>query len=121
MARDRIGSRELAIAIRFASWVLPPHRKDWAAAMLNEMAYARSRRSALLWALGCALSAIRERGVYEFMRTFTSRRIFKTLFGISALTVIAVAGVYATQKPYQRERILLYVLHGCGKFDCPRH
>ena len=99
-------------AIRLATWILPPHRKDWAEAMLNEMAYAGSRRAALYWLLGCVLSAIRERASYTLRRTCMTRRIFKTLFGLGAAAAIAVVGVYAVQKPYQRERIVQVVFHG---------
>ncbi|WP_188795217.1 hypothetical protein [Dyella nitratireducens] len=101
--------------------MMPPHRKDWAEAMLNEMAYVKSRRAAWHWLLGCTLFAIRERASYELGGVFMNRRIFKFLFGLSAASVIAVTGVYAIQKPYQRERILLFVFHGCTKYSCTRH
>ncbi|MFK2889911.1 hypothetical protein [Dyella flagellata] len=121
MSNSNMRSGRLPAAVRFVTWILPPHRRDWAEAMLNEMAYAGSHRAALLWVLGCTLFAIRARTAYELERTFMSRRILRALLGISAASVIAVVGVYAIQKPYQRERILLYVFHGCNKFGCPRH
>ena len=99
-------------AVRLATWILPPHREDWAEAMLNEMACAGSRRAALHWMLGCLWSAIRERTSYELGRALMTRRTLRTLFGLCAASVIAVAGIYALQKPYQRERIVMAVFHG---------
>jgi len=64
-------------AIRLATWILPPHRKGWAEAMLNELAYAASRRAALSWVPGCVLFAIGERTSCEPRRTFMTRRILK--------------------------------------------
>lgn len=95
----------IGIALRLATWLLPPHRKSWAETMFNEIAYIPSRRVALRWALGCTLSAVRERTSYEFGRTFMRHRTLKTLLGLGAASVILVAGLYAVQKPYQRERI----------------
>jgi len=103
---------EMARAIRLAAWILPPQRKDWAEAMLNEMAWAGSRRAALHWMLGCLWSAIRERTSYELGRTLMTRKTVRTLFGLCAASVIAGAGIYALQKPYQRERIVMAVFHG---------
>ncbi len=104
----------MAKAVRFAAWLLPPHREEWAEAMLNEMAYIGSRQAALHWALGCTWSAIRERTSYELGRTFMKRRALGTLLGLGAASLIAVFGIYALQKPYQRERILMVVFHGAG-------
>jgi hypothetical protein len=72
--------------------------------MLNERAYITSRRVALQWALGCALTAVRERVTYELERTLMSRRI-KVLFGLGAALVMGAIGIYIDAKPYQRERI----------------
>lgn len=98
-------------AIRFATWIMPAHRKDWADAMLNEMAYVPSRRAAWHWLLGCTLFAIRERVTYELVRVFMPNGILKTFFTLSAVATIAVIGIYAMQKPYQRERILITLFH----------
>lgn len=114
MASDNTTPTASAAAIRLAIWILPPHRKDWAEAMLNEMAYIRSRRGAWYWAFGCALFVIRERASYALARTFATRRILKTLLGLSAALVFTLAGVYMVQKPYQRERIWITVLHSIG-------
>ena len=112
MANGDAKPSNLTKAIRIATWILPSHRKGWAEAMLNEMAYAGSHRAALYWVLGCVLSAIRERTSYELRRTFMTRRILKTLFGLVAASAIAVVSVYTVQKPYQRERIVQVVFHG---------
>ncbi|MDE1893941.1 MAG: hypothetical protein KGM46_10205 [Pseudomonadota bacterium] len=114
MTNDSRGPTDLAAAIRLATWILPSHRKEWAGEMLNEMAYIRSRRRALYWAFGCALFAIRERASHEFASTFTTRRILKSLLGVSAAVTFLLTGVYMVQKPYQRERILITVLHSVG-------
>lgn len=106
MSDDGIRSARLvALAIRFATWLLPPHRKSWAKAMFNEIACIPSRRIALRWVLGCTLLAVRERTSYELGRTFVHHRVLKTLLGLGAASVVLVAGLYAVQKPYQRERI----------------
>lgn len=121
MANGSMSSTILRIAVRLATWILPPQRKDWAEAMLNEIAYVRSRRAALCWVLGSTLFAIRERASYGLVSALTLRGAHKALLGLSAAAVIAVIGVYAIQKPYQRERILLVVLHGCRKSSCAPH
>ena len=108
-------------AIRFATWILPRHRRDWAEAMLNEVAHIGSRRAAVLWALGCMLFALKERSSYEFARALPTHAIPKALLGVSAALILTVTGVYAIQKPYQRERIRLIVFHGCRKSGCPPH
>lgn len=107
-------------AIRFAAWILPPHRKDWAEAMLNEIAYVSSRRAALRWTIGCTFFAVRERASYELVTAFTTRRIVRTLLGLSAALVFTVIGVYMVQKPYQRERIRIMVRHSFGA-STPSH
>ena len=114
MANDNMRSTDLAVAVRIATWILPPHRKDWAAAMLNEVAYVGPRQAAWYWVLGCTLFAIRERASYELVRTFMTRRILRALLRLGAASVIAVIGVYMLQKPYQRERILIAVFHSAG-------
>ena len=38
-----------------------------------------------------------------------SRGIFSAVLGAGAMLVIAVAGIYVTAKPYQRERIWITV------------
>ncbi len=46
-------------ALRLASWLMPPDRRQWAEAMRAEVAYLPSR-GAMRWVLGC-LSAVKER------------------------------------------------------------
>ena len=98
-------------AFRFAAWLLPPHRKEWAEAMLNESCHIDSRRVALRWVLGCTLAALRERLGYELRRTLMSRRIFRVALGLGAVLALAAAGIYVSSKPYQRERIWITVRH----------
>lgn len=57
-------------AVRFATWILPACRKEWAEAMFNETAYIESRRIAWIWVLECTLFAVRERASFELERTF---------------------------------------------------
>jgi hypothetical protein len=115
------GPKILAAAVRLTTWILPLHRKEWAEAMFNEIAYVESRRAATFWVLGATLFAIRERASYELLSMLRPRDVLKALLGLSLVMVITVMGVYIIQKPYQRERILLLVLHGCGKSGCPQH
>jgi hypothetical protein len=100
----------LSIATRFAIWVLPPNRKEWAAAMLNEVEYVESPQHMLRWIAGSVLSAMSVRVSYEMERTFMSRGILKTFLALCAVMVVAMGDVYAMQKPYQRERIKLVIL-----------
>lgn len=120
MADRDLRSTVLIAAVRLATWILPAHRRDWAEAMLNEIAYVGSRRVALYWALGCTLSAIRERASYELLRTFPTRKILKALLGLGAASVVAAVGLYMLQKPYQRERILIAVFHS-AEASAARH
>jgi hypothetical protein len=111
MANGNIKFIDLATAIRFATWIMPPHRKEWAEAMLNEVAYVRTRRAAWSWLLGCTLFAVKERASYELARAFMPNGILKKLFTLSVASVIAVIGIYMMQKTYQRERILITLFH----------
>jgi hypothetical protein len=90
-------------------WVLPPHRKEWGEAMLNETMYIKQREAASRWALGCVAAAFRERIAFELGRTFMTRRIFKVLLGFGAVLVVGAVGTYVDLKPYQRERIWITV------------
>lgn len=114
MACGKKSPTDPVAAIRLATWILPPHRKDWAEAMLNEIAYVRSRRATWHWLLGCMLFAIRERASCEIVGALTKRSIPRTLLGLGAALAFTVVGVYMVQKPYQRERILTAVLHSVG-------
>jgi hypothetical protein len=96
--------------VRLAMWVMPPHRKDWAEAMLNELAYIESRQAAVRWMIGSMLFAIRERTTYELGKASLNIRPFKMALVLVAVAACAVAGIYAVQKPYQQERIK-FALH----------
>lgn len=111
MGRSKHKPSDLARAIGLATWLMPPHRKDWAAAMLNEIAYVASRRIAWHWVLGCIFLALRERASYELASALAPRTMLKALLQLSAMSFLAVAGLYMLQKPYQRERILFVVFH----------
>jgi hypothetical protein len=91
--------------VRLATWIMPPHRKDWAQAMLNELAYIESRRAAVRWIIEGMLFAIKERTIYQLEKSFMNIRTLKTLLVLFAAAVSIVAGIYAIQKPYQQERI----------------
>jgi Na+/H+-dicarboxylate symporter len=110
MASNVLKARILSIATCFATWVLPPNRKEWAAAMFNEVEYVESSQHVLRWIAGSVLSAMKVRVSYEMERTFMSRGVLKAFLALCAVMVVAVGGVYAMQKPYQRERIKLVVL-----------
>jgi hypothetical protein len=120
MGSGNMHPKLLAAAIRLTTWLLPLERKEWAEAMFNEMPYVGSRRAAASWVLGATLFAIRERASYELVSMLRPRGIFKALVGLSLAMAITVMLVYVVQKPYQRERILLLVFHGCGKLGCSR-
>jgi hypothetical protein len=107
----RRSSEHLPAAYRLASWLLPPHRKEWAEAMLNEGAYIKSPRLAWQWAMGCALSAVKERVFYELGRTSMSRRLLRTLLTCGAVLVLGAVGIYVDSKPYQRERMWITLQH----------
>lgn len=111
MASRDVQARMLRAALRLVVWILPWQRKEWAEAMLNEIAYVGSYWTALRWMLGSTLCAIQERASYELEKTFMSRRFLKAALGISAVLMVTMIGVYAIQKPYQRERIKLTLLH----------
>jgi hypothetical protein len=111
MASGKGKFNDLTTAIRFATWLMPPHRKEWAEAMLNEMAYIESRRAASRWLLGCMLFAAKQRASHELRKVFMPHGIVKTCLSLSAVAVMAVIGIYAMQKPYQRERIRIALFH----------
>jgi hypothetical protein len=97
-------SERAPAAYRLATWLLPPHRKQWAEAMLNETAYIKSRGAALQWFLGCSLTALRERVAYELERSMV-RTLLKLSLGLIAVLVVGAVGIYIDAKPYQRDRI----------------
>lgn len=104
-AHRLIGTRTI---VRLVTWITPPHRQDWAHAMLNELAYIETRRAAVRWAIGSTLFAIRERTHYALENA--SMNIIRTSLILIAMAVGVVAGTYAIQKPYQQERIK-FALH----------
>ncbi|AHX16172.1 hypothetical protein CH75_05920 [Dyella jiangningensis] len=110
MTRIFLEAKVLPLATHFAMWVLPAHRKEWAEAMLNEVAYFESKRHVLRWITGSVLSAVKARASYEMERTFMSRGILRKLLVLGSVMILTVAGLYAIQKPYQRERIRLVIL-----------
>lgn len=96
--------------IRLAIWIMPSHGRDWAEAMLNELAYIESRRAAVRWIIESMLFAIRERTTYELGKASVNISPSKTALVLVVAAGCAVAGVYAVQKPYQQERIK-FALH----------
>ena len=100
-----------AALMRLALWLLPPHRKEWGAAMINELEFLASRAAAARWAVGCALTCVRERIVFELGWTNMTRRILKFTMAAGIVVVAFLAGVYIIAKPYQRERIQIMVRH----------
>lgn len=94
-----------AAIVRWAILILPPHRKDWAEAMLNEVAYIESRRAAIRWAVECTFFVISERISYELRRKLMNQKVFKFMLGLGAAAAILVVGIYAALEPYQKERI----------------
>jgi beta-lactamase regulating signal transducer with metallopeptidase domain len=109
VSREQGEHGRLPAVYRLVAWLLPAHRKGWAEAMLNELAYFRSHRAAIQWALGCTFVAFRERVTYELEKTFMNRRIFKVLLGFCAALAVGTIGVYISAKPYQRDRIQITV------------
>jgi hypothetical protein len=85
--------------------MLPPHRKHWAEAMLNETDYLETRRGALSWIIGCVFAAIEVRVTFELERTLMPHKVLKVIGVLGAAIAIGAIGIYVTAKPYQRERI----------------
>ncbi len=46
--------------IRFAAWLLPKNRADWARSMHSELHHLENDFEALIWALGCAVASLKE-------------------------------------------------------------
>lgn len=90
---------------RLVTWIMPPHRKEWTRAVLNELAYIEPRRAKVRWIIESTLFAIRTRITYQLENASMSHQIFKTTVIVFAVAVGLVAGTYAIQKPYQQERI----------------
>ena len=109
MALETGTSGHRGFASRLAMRMLPPHRKEWGEAMLNEAAYIEQREAASQWVLGCVVTALRERVVFELGRTFMTRRVLKVLLGIGAVLLMGAVGTYVDLKPYQRDRIWMEV------------
>ena len=58
MANRNVADTLPTALIQFAIRMLPEHRREWAEAALNEVAYIGARRAALSWALGCMFFAL---------------------------------------------------------------
>jgi hypothetical protein len=99
------GANRFVGMARIVIWITPQHRKEWARAMLNELAYIESPRAAGRWMIGSLLFAVRERTIYELEEVLVNNKAFKTALVLVVVAVGAVAGTYAIQKPYQQERI----------------
>jgi hypothetical protein len=105
MSKDANRRISTIAIVRLVTWIMPPHRKDWAHAILNERAYIETPRAAVRWMIGSTLFAIRERTNYELENA--SMKTMRTTLILVAMAVGVVAGTYAIQKPYQQERIKL--------------
>jgi hypothetical protein len=110
MSKSVNGLISATAVVRLVAWIMPPHRKDWAHAILSELAYIETRRAAVRWIIGSTLFAIRERTNFELENATMNIRIVKTTLILIAMAVSVVAGTYAIQKPYQQERIK-FALH----------
>jgi hypothetical protein len=64
-----------AILLGLADWLMPAERKEWLAAMRAEAAHLPSG-AALSWALGCVVSALKERTMLRTGTLDVSRWIF---------------------------------------------
>lgn len=96
----------MSVLMRLSAWLLPPHRQDWAEAMINELDAIGSRRAAIGWILGCVCTALRERVIFEITGSYPMRRkIFRLSIALAAMLILGIAGVIIGSKPYQRERL----------------
>ena len=109
MFRDVVRFISPLAIVRLVVWIMPSHRKDWAMAMLNELAYIESRGAAVRWIIGSMLFAIRARVAHELGKA-SGHRISQKVFVVIVVAICTVAGIYAVQKPYKQERIK-FVLH----------
>lgn len=100
-----VANSSISAAVWLAIWIMPPHRKDWARAMLNECAYIESRPAAARWIIEGTLLAIKERTIYQLETIPMNIRVFKAGLVLITAAVAVIVGVYAIQKPYQQERI----------------
>jgi len=67
--------RLAAILLSLADWLMPANRKEWLAAMRAEAAHL-SAGAALSWAIGCVVSAFKERIMLRTGTLSVSRWIF---------------------------------------------
>ena len=62
MTPGEASTRKLAVLlVNHAAWILPPDRKGWSRAMINELDHIPRAASALWWALGCTFVSYLER------------------------------------------------------------
>jgi len=72
MTSGETNARTLAVLlVKHAAWVLPPDRKEWSHAMINELDHIPRDTSALRWALGCTLVSYLER-IHIMTRSITN-------------------------------------------------
>jgi hypothetical protein len=105
MSQDGQSSWKAPVSHRLIAWILPAHRKEWAAAMLHEAAYITPRRAAVAWVLSCACAALGERIAYELEHMTMNRRILVTVAAMGAVLLASSIFVYVSAKPYQRDRL----------------
>ena len=83
---DRLARALACAALRHASAILPPDRRDWGAAMRAELQVIEQPGPALAFAAGCLWTAIRERNA-----TMTSAQKSIQIVAILGLTGLALA------------------------------
>jgi hypothetical protein len=115
-------ANRLAFAlVRLAANLLPRGRSDWGRAMMAEVHHIESERDAIFWAFGClgASGKTRISTWISMNRRMEMRgKVIRSLVGIMALALVSTAGVYAVQKPYQKDRIAIW-LHLKSAQDLP--
>ena len=99
--------------VRLSAWLLPSERSDWGAAMVADLHYIDGEVRAVWWSVGCVFASGKTAALCwistEKWRLGMRRSIGNTLAGVTIFAVAAVSGTYAIQKPYQRERIAIWL------------
>lgn len=99
--------------VRLAARLLPRDREDWGKAMMAEVQHIGKERDAVFWAFGC-LGASGKTRISSWIlmnnrRMDMREKVIWSLGGIMALALVSAAGVYAVQKPYQKDRIAIWL------------
>ena len=115
MTRDARPRRQMARQVMRLARVMMPD-DAWSKAMASEIENISDDAECLKWAIGCAFASAHARGKHGFHATIRSpkmrRKALVSLSLMLAIFIVATGGIYASLKPYQKDRLAIWLAGG---------